>query len=190
MRDARSGLAKPEENIFTGKASFPLSHRLERALFRAVWFLFARWTPPAFYKWRAFLLNLFGANIHPSARLYSSVQVWYPKNLHVGANSIIGPNAICYSMDKIEVGDFVIVSQGAYLCTGSHDISDVDFSLKTAPIAIGDRAWIAAQSFVGPGVAIGDEAVLGARGVTFRDLDAGGVYVGNPAKWIKNRNLA
>ena len=52
-------------------------------------------------------------------------------------------------------------------------------------VAIG--SWVAAEAFVGPGVTMGEGAVLGARAVAFSDLAPWTVYVGNPAKPIKTR---
>ena len=63
------------------------------------------------------------------------------------------------------------------------------FQLTASPITIGAGAWIAAEAFVGPGVEVGEGAVLGARGVAFRSLEAWTVYGGNPAKAIKPRVL-
>jgi putative colanic acid biosynthesis acetyltransferase WcaF len=54
-------------------------------------------------------------------------------------------------------------------------------------IRIGSDCWIAAEAFVGPAVTIGDGAILGARGVTFSDLEPWTIYVGNPAKPIRKR---
>jgi putative colanic acid biosynthesis acetyltransferase WcaF len=90
-------------------------------------------------------------------------------------------------MAKITVGANSIVSQGAHLCSGSHDVSDPDFQLITAPIWIGENAWIAAEAFVGPGVAIGEGAVLGARSVAFTSVEPWGIYVGNPARKVRAR---
>jgi putative colanic acid biosynthesis acetyltransferase WcaF len=59
--------------------------------------------------------------------------------------------------------------------------------LITAPITIGAYAWIAADVFVGPGVTIGDEAVVGARSSVFRNVEPGMVVAGNPARVIKKR---
>jgi putative colanic acid biosynthesis acetyltransferase WcaF len=82
-----------------------------------------------------------------------------------------------------------IVSQGAHLCAGSHDIEDPNFPLVVRPITIGEYAWVAAEAFVGPGVHVGAGAVLGARAVTFKDLEARHVYIGNPAQSVRRRVL-
>jgi putative colanic acid biosynthesis acetyltransferase WcaF len=90
-------------------------------------------------------------------------------------------------MDRVTLGEHAIVSQGAYLCGGTHDIDSDDFQLVVKPINIGANAWVAANAFVGPGVTIGERAVLGAEAVTFKNLDAGMVYAGNPAVWLRKR---
>ena len=107
----------------------------------------------------------------------------------MGEFSFLGPNVNCYSMDRITIGDYALVSQGAHLCAGSHDISDPSFQLISKPIVINSQAWVAAEAFVGPGVTVGKGAVLGARGVAFRSLDPWTVYAGNPAKPLKKRVL-
>jgi len=61
--------------------------------------------------------------------------------------------------------------------------------LITRPIVLGEKAWIAAEAFVGPGVTVGEGAVLGARGVAMRDLEPWTVYRGNPAQPVKMRKL-
>lgn len=170
-----------------GGPSFPLRNRLFRLAWKISWILLARWTPPPLHRWRAFVLAAFGAKVQPSARVHASVNVWYPPNLHVGEHSTIGPNVTCYCQDHIKIGDRAVVSQGAHLCAGSHDVNDKNFQLITRPIIIGDRAWIAAECFIGPGVTVGEGAVLGARGVAFKDLQSWTVYAGNPAHEIKHR---
>jgi Acetyltransferase (isoleucine patch superfamily) len=103
------------------------------------------------------------------------------------AHAVLGPGAKCYCQGRISIAEKAVVSQGAYLCAGTHDISDPNFQLITKPIQIQQRAWVAADAFIGPGVTVGEGAVIGARAVLFKDADAYGVYVGNPAKLIKNR---
>lgn len=55
---------------------------------------------------------------------------------------------------------------------------------KIAPVTIGNRVFIGAGSIVMPGVAIGDDAIIGAGSVVTRDVPAGKVYAGNPAREI------
>jgi putative colanic acid biosynthesis acetyltransferase WcaF len=92
-------------------------------------------------------------------------------------------------MATISIGAYAIISQGAHLCSGTHDIEDSHFQLYARPIVIGERAWIAAEAFVGPGVSVGQGAVLGARGCAMRDLEAWSVYVGNPAILKRERRM-
>ena len=81
----------------------------------------------------------------------------------------------------------MVVSQGANLCTASHDISDSQMALITKPIIIENRAWVASDAFVGMGVTIGEGAVVGARAAVFKDVEAWTVVGGNPARFLKKR---
>ena len=90
-------------------------------------------------------------------------------------------------MAPIRIGANAVISQRAHLCAGTHDIDDAHFQLKAMPIDIGAAAWVATEAFVGPGVVVGEGAVLGARGVTVKDLEAWSVYAGNPARFIRLR---
>lgn len=169
------------------RVSFSLRHRLFRAVWIISWTLLAAWTPPPLHSWRRLILLLFGARIGEGARIYGSARIWYPPNLTLGANAVIGPSANIYCQDRISIGDHVVVSQGAQLVTGTHEIDRPSFALVTRPISIGRHAWVAASAFVGPGVTLGDGAVLGACGVAFRNLPAWTVHAGNPAKFIRDR---
>jgi putative colanic acid biosynthesis acetyltransferase WcaF len=172
-----------------GGPSFSLKNRIVRAIWILSWSLLAAWTPPPLRGWRRFLLRVFGAEVASTARIYGTVRVWLPSNLKIGQYAVIGPGATVYNMSKITLGDYATVSQGAHLCTGTHDIEDPYFQLKSRPIAIGARAWVAAEAFVGPGVRIGEGAVLGARGCAFKDLESWTVYTGNPATALRKRNV-
>lgn len=170
-----------------GGPSFSLAHRLERAVWIVVWGMLAAWTPPQFHPWRRMLLRLFGARVSPTARIYGSARIWYPRYLDLRSNAAIGPGVICYSMAPITIGEGAIVSQRAHLCAGTHDIDEEHFQLVARPIHIGAKAWIAAEAFVGPGVTVGEGAVLGARGVTVKNLPDWSVNAGNPARFIRSR---
>jgi len=61
--------------------------------------------------------------------------------------------------------------------------------LITSPIVIENQAWICADAFIGPGVTIGKSAVVGARAAAFKDVEPWTVVGGNPAKFIKKREI-
>lgn len=187
MKNDKHVLDAKKHDTFSGGPSFPVTHRAFRLLFGLTWLLFARWTPPAFHRWRIFLLNLFGAKIARSAQVYACVKIWYPPNLVMAKQSVLGRGVNCYCMDKIEIGERAVVSQRTFLCAGSHKINDPNFQLTTSPINISSKSWVAAEAFVGPGIIIGVGAILAARGVAVKNLDPWTIYGGNPAKIIGQR---
>ena len=167
--------------------TFTLRHRANRALWKLVWLLLASWTPPSFSPWRIILLRAFGAKVSKGAAIAASAKVWLPSNLELMAYATVGPGVECYNMAPIRIGERSIVSQRAFLCGGTHDISDPSFPLRVRPITIGNDVWIASEAFVAPGVRIGDGCVLGARSCAFEDTSPWTVYRGNPAKPIRER---
>ncbi len=170
-----------------GGPSFSLRNRVTRLLFAVVWMLFARWTPRQLNGWRRLILRAFGATVAPGAVVYGSARIWLPSNLWIGRGSTIGAGAIVYNQGAITIGENSIISQRVHLCSGTHDHRDPAFQLQIRPITIGDRVWIAAEAFVGPGVRVPDGVVLGARGCLFTDAEAWTVYSGNPARPIRDR---
>lgn len=178
-----------EAGSLSGGASFSFRNRLTRLAFAIVWLVCARWTPRQFNPLRLLILRLFGARVSGSATVYGSARIWLPSHLVMEPGSTLGPGVECYAMAPITLRAGAIVSQRAHLCAGTHDFRDPAFQLYARPIVIGPKAWIAAEAFVGPGVTVGEGAVLGARACAFRDLDAWTVYSGNPAEPVGTREI-
>lgn len=139
--------------------------------------------------WIHFIYRLFGATIGKRVLLYPSAVVYDPRNLIMKDHSEIGPKAEIYNVNRIVLENSAIVSQRAYLCTASHDINNPDFPLITKPITIGRNSWVAADAFIGMGVTIGEGAVVGACAAVFKDVEPWTVVGGNPAEFIKKREL-
>lgn len=139
------------------------------------------------YKWRNFLIRLFGANIGKGVRIRSNAKFTYPWKVSIGDYSWIGDNVQFYSLDEIHIGSNCVVSQESYLCTGSHNIKDPHFGLITKPIVIKDGAWVASDVFVYPGITINEMAVVAARSTVIKDIPANEVHAGSPAKYVKKR---
>lgn len=162
-------------------------NRIARAIWVVCWAVLFRPTPVPLHAWRRLLLRIFGAKIGRRAHPYPSVRIWAPWNLEMGDDSGMGPHVDCYSVAPIVLGRGAAVSQYSYLCAATHDLDDPEFPLMTGPIEIGEGAWIAADAFIGPGVKVGDRAVVGARSSVFRDVEAGSVVVGSPARFLRMR---
>lgn len=152
-----------------------------------VWTLLYRPSPRPAHIWRRCLLRAFGAKVGHGAHPYPGAKIWAPWNLEIGDDSSLADAVDCYCVDKIRIGNNVTVSQYSFLCTATHDYEDRCFKLVTAPIIIGDNAWICADVFIGPGVTIGVGSVIGARSTVFSDIGAWMVAAGSPAKPIKAR---
>lgn len=172
------------------KNHLSLKNKVFRVLWEFVYLVLFRYTPNIlFWEWRVFLLRLFGAKIGKHCKIRSSAIIWAPWNLETGDYVAIGPKAQIYNVDKITLYTKACISQGAYLCTASHDITNKENPLKTAPIMIHSFAWVAAGAFVGMGVTIGEGAVVGARAAVFKDVEPWTVVGGNPARFIKRREI-
>jgi len=158
---------------------------------RPKWFILVWWlieavifplTPHNFNGIRCSLLRLFGAKIGEGVVIRSSVRIFYPWKVEIGDYSWIGDQVILYSLDRIKIGSHTIISQKSYLCTGSHDIDDRNFSLITAPIEIGNGVWIATDCFIAAGVKIGANTIIGARSSVFKNITSEQVAYGSPCK--------
>ncbi|MEL7034315.1 MAG: hormogonium polysaccharide biosynthesis acetyltransferase HpsU [Cyanobacteria bacterium J06592_8] len=131
---------------------------------------------------RCWILRRFGAQIGQGVLIRPTARFTYPWKVEIGDYSWVGDDVVFYSLDQIKIGQHCVISQKSYLCTGSHDITDPAFGLKTAPITVEDGAWVAADCFVGPGVVIGSNAVIAARSSVFKDMPPGQVCVGTPCR--------
>ncbi|HZB87465.1 MAG TPA: putative colanic acid biosynthesis acetyltransferase [Terracidiphilus sp.] len=172
------------------RPSFSLGNRLRRTAWNLCWLLLYRPSPRPLHAWRALLLRAFGATIGPNCHFYPASKIWAPWNLRCADQVTAGDEAEIYNPAPMRFGSHAIVSQGAYLCGATHDFDDPAFPLLAYAMHIGAYAWICARACVGPGVNVGEGAVLGMGSVAARDLDAWSVYAGSPAIKVKERKRA
>jgi len=134
-------------------------------------------------------LKKFGANIpEPGAVVvFPTVQITFPWKLTLSPRSMIGPGVRVYNLANVTLHYGANISQHVTLCAGTHDYTRWSMPLDARPIEIGRNVWIAAESFVGPGVTIGELALIGARSVVIKDQPARTICAGNPCRPIKPR---
>lgn len=160
-----------------------------RVLWGVAWALLFRPSPRLLYGWRAFLLRVFGAEIGEHVHIYPTVKITQPWALKIGAFTGIGDGVILYNLGPMTIERDVTISQRAHLCGGTHDFRDRKMPLIKATLRIGRGAWICTEAFVGPGVTVGAEAVVGARAVVVKDVAPRAIVGGNPAKVLGTRTF-
>ncbi|MDF3140917.1 MULTISPECIES: putative colanic acid biosynthesis acetyltransferase [unclassified Streptomyces] len=142
-------------------------------LVQAAWFavlnlVFVKWWFPA--RWRPVLLRAFGARIGQRVLIRQRVRVHWPWRLDIGDDVWIGEDAWLLNLERISIGSNVCVSQGALLCTGSHQRLSPTFEFDNGPIRLEPGAWVAARAVVLRGVTVGRGAVVGAAAIAHRDI--------------------
>ena len=120
--------------------------------------LFGSWLPGS--GWRGRLLRAFGARIGKGGVIKPHVTVKFPWRLEIGDHAWIGEHVWIDNLGEVTIGAQSCLSQGAYLCTGSHDWTDPRFGLIVKPIAIGRGCWVGARATLAPGAKMEDGAVL------------------------------
>jgi putative colanic acid biosynthesis acetyltransferase WcaF len=174
--------------MYIYRNKLPLNHKIQRFIWNLVWQILVRPLPRNTGRvWVLFLLRLFGAKVHRTANVYSSVKVYAPWNLEMQEHSCLAPEVDCYNVAKILLGPHSSVSQKTFLCTASHDITKKSFRLVSKPIILEKNTWIGASSFIGMGVTVGQGAVVGATSSVYKDVERWTVVGGNPAKFIRKR---
>ena len=169
------------------RPAFSFQNKLRRLTWNICWLLFYRTSPRPFHAWRSLLLRAFGAKMGPNCHFYPASKIWAPWNLDCQDQVTAGDGAEIYNPAPMHFGSHAIVSQGAYLCGATHDFDDPAFPLLAFSMSIGSYAWICAHASVGPGVRVGEGAVLGLASVASRDLEPWTVYAGAPAVKVKDR---
>ena len=165
--------------------------RKERRTSRVVWAVFNKIVFPLLpNKVRIAFLRMFGAKIAESCHVYGSVKIYAPWKLEMGSWVCVGPRVEIYNKDAVSIGSHAVISQDAYICTATHDISSPRMELVMRPVEIGSNAWIAAKATVLPGVDIGEGVVAGACSVVVKDVPSWSVVVGNPAVVVGHRSIA
>lgn len=135
------------------------------------------------------VLRAFGAQVGRGVVIKPGAKILFPWRLMVGDHVWLGEESWVLNLAPVTIESHVCLSQRAWLCTGNHDYRSAGFELIARPIHLERGAWVGAGAFVGPGVRVGTHAVLCAASVASRDLEPFGVYQGNPAVKVRQRNL-
>lgn len=138
---------------------------------------------------KKFYLRLFGAKIGNGVVIKPGVSIKYPWKLTIGNQVWIGENVWIDNLDEVIIEDNVCVSQGALLLCGNHNYKKTTFDLMVGPIKLKEGVWIGAQAVVTQNVVCNSHSILAVQSVASSDLEAYGIYKGNPAVKIRQREI-
>ncbi len=109
--------------------------------------------------------------------------------LRLGARCYINRDTMFDVSDELTVGDDCAIGPGCYLTDHDHGFAPgtppLQLPLVSRPTRLGNRVWLGARVVVLKGVTIGDDAVIGAGSVVTKDVPAGGIAVGTPARVVR-----
>ncbi|WP_288318543.1 acyltransferase [Xylanibacter caecicola] len=158
-------------------------------VWEVVWTFFVRWLPKPFYRWHVLLLKLFGCKVHGHVFIAPSCRIYAPWLLEIDKNSCLGPRSEVYNLGPVKIGKRTTLAQYTYICNGTHDFTNPISPLLVGNIEIGDDVFIGAKAIILPGLKINNGSVIGAGSVLVKNTEPWTVVGGNPARFIKRREL-
>lgn len=140
---------------------------------------------------RKLFSELTGKPVDASFGLFPPFYTDCGKNITVGKNVFINSGCRFQDQGGITIGDGALIGHNAVLTTLNHDFSpERRTSMHPAPVVIGKNVWLGASVTVVPGVTIGDNAVIAAGAVVTKDVPAGTIAAGVPAKVLRELDKA
>lgn len=141
------------------------------------------------YGFKRTWLRLFGAQVGKGVVIRTRVYVHFPWRLSIGDHCWVGDGTQLLSIAPITMEDHAALAHEVYLAAGGHDIRSATMAPKNEPITIKSGVWVATRAFIGPGVTIHENAVVGAGAVVTSDVEPNAIVTGNPAKAVREREI-
>ncbi len=110
----------------------------------------------------------------------------------IGDHVSISPGAVIVAHERVVIGSYAMIGEYCSIRDQDHRL-DPDRPVRsagyvTSPVVIGEDAWLGRGCAVLKGVTVGPRAVVGANSVVTRDVPAGEVWAGTPAKFLRARH--
>lgn len=134
------------------------------------------------------LRELLGA-IGEDTAIRPPFHVDYGTQIRIGARCFANFGLVALDVAAITIGDDVQLGPNVQLLTPIHPLEAGPRRDKweaAKPITIGDNVWLGGGVIVCPGVTIGADTVVGAGAVVTKDLPAGVLALGNPARVVRS----
>lgn len=178
---------KEQKDAYT--SPWPKKEAILIRIWELVWTIFVRWMPKFCYPWYLVLLKIFGCQIKGRPFIAPSCRIYAPWLLSIDDKACLGLRSEVYNLGPISIGKKATIAQYTYLCNGTHDFADSRLPLVVGNMNIEEDVFIGAKAIILPGLTIRKGTVIGAGSVVTKDTEAMGVYGGNPARYLKKREI-
>jgi UDP-2-acetamido-3-amino-2,3-dideoxy-glucuronate N-acetyltransferase len=134
------------------------------------------------------LVNLYGCSIGADTKIGAFVEI--QKNSSIGARCKISSHT--FVCEGVTIEDEVFVGHGVMFINDRYPRATTEGGLQTeadwtvVPTMIKRGASIGSGAVIMCGITIGERALIGAGAVVTRDVPAGALVVGVPARLIRN----
>ncbi len=153
-----------------------------------LWLSFVAQVP--FHSFRRFFYRLAGVHLEKGATLHMGTKLYHPSGVSVGSDTIIGDHAVLDGRAPLRIGSHVDIASQVMIYNSEHDINAPDFGPIAESVTIEDYVFIGPRAIILPGVVIGRGAIVGAGAVVTKNVEAGAIVGGVPAKVIGERKLS
>ena len=138
---------------------------------------------------RGLFYRLAGIKLGRQATIHMGARFFLPKNITIGEGTIVGDHVFLDGRAKIKIGKHTDIASQVMIYNSEHDLSDPAFKAIEEQVTIGDYCFIGPRAIIMPGINIGDGAIVAGGAIVTKDVQAGMIVGGVPAKEIGERPL-
>ncbi|MCT9094444.1 acyltransferase [Haloarchaeobius sp. HME9146] len=135
-------------------------------------------------RFRQMLAEHLFEDVGENCRFFKGISFTYGHNITIGDNVVIHDDVHLDDRGKLTIGDRCSISDGVHVYSHDHDVVD-QTAVENFHTIVEDDVRLTFDVMVRAGCKVGENAVVGARGVVQHDIPAHHIAVGQPAKSVK-----
>jgi acetyltransferase-like isoleucine patch superfamily enzyme len=118
---------------------------------------------------------------------FKGVTIHHAHRVHIGSSSSLNDYVQMWGQFGVTIGNNVAIAAHVVITSASHDPNVYPYWTKVIgnPVVIEDGVWIGSGAIILPGVRIGARSIIGAGAVVTKDVAAGMIAVGSPARVLR-----
>ncbi|AGB30350.1 transferase hexapeptide repeat containing protein [Natrinema pellirubrum DSM 15624] len=119
-----------------------------------------------------------------NCRFFKGITFTYGHNITIGDNTVVHDDVHLDDRGKLTIGDRVSISDGVHVYSHDHDVVD-QTEVRNYHTIVEDDVRLTYDAMVRAGCKVGENAIVGARGIVQNDVPAHHIAIGMPATSVK-----